>query len=74
MAFMSKDECKKYVEKIQRIVAEPHSTLTQHDRYRAIALIMFMRPKDISLHRYIHINMTDEDKKAVDKISETAFK
>jgi len=74
MAFMSKDECKEYVERIQRIVAEPHSTLTQHDRHRAIALIMFMRPKDISLHRYIHINMTDEDKKAVDKIIETAFK
>ena len=74
MAFMSKDECKQYVERIQRIVAEPHSTLTQHDRHRAIALIMFMRPKDISLHRYIHINMTDEDKKAVDKIIETAFK
>ncbi len=31
MAFMSKDECKEYVETIQRIVAEPHSTLTQHD-------------------------------------------
>lgn len=74
MAFMSKDECKEYVERIQRIVAEPHSTLTQHDRHRAIALIIFMRPKDISLHRYIHINMTDEDKKAVDKIIETAFK
>jgi len=74
MAFMSKDECKEYVERIQRIVAEPHSTLTQHDRHRAIALIMFMRPKDISLHRYIHINMTDEDKKAVDKIIETAIK
>ena len=74
MAFMSKYECKEYVERIQRIVAEPHSTLTQHDRHRAIALIMFMRPKDISLHRYIHINMTDEDKKAVDKIIETAFK
>ena len=74
MAFMSKDECKEYVERIQRIVAEPHSTLTQHDRHRAIALIMFMRPKDISLHRYIHINMTDEDKKAVDKLIETAFK
>ncbi len=74
MAFMSKDECKEYVERIQRIVAEPHSTLTQHDRHRAIALIMFMRPKDISLHRYIHINMTDEDKKAVHKIIETAFK
>lgn len=74
MAFMSQDECKEYVDNIQRIVAEPHTTLTQHDRHRAMALIMYMRPKDISLHRYLHINMTDEDKKAVEKIIEVVFK
>ena len=73
MAFMSKDECKEYVDAVQRIVAEPNTTPTQHDRQRAIALIMYMRPKDISLHRYIHINMTDEEKKAVEKIIEVAF-
>ena len=74
MAFMSQEECKEYVDNIQRIVAEPHTTLTQHDRHRAIALIMYMRPKDISLHRDLHINMTDEDNKAVEKIIEAAFK
>lgn len=73
MAFMSQDDCKEYFESIQRMIAEPHTTLTQHDRQRAMALIMYMRPKDISLQRYMNIVMTDEDRKAIEKIVEHAL-
>lgn len=74
MAFMSQDDCKEYFESIQRMVAEPRTTLTQHDRHRAMALIMYMRPKDISLQRYMNIVMTDEDHKAVNEIAKHALK
>ena len=70
---MSQEECKEYFDGIQRIITEPHATLTQHDRHRAMALIMYMKPKDISLQRYMNIIMTDEDHKAVEKITEHAF-
>jgi hypothetical protein len=74
MAFMSQDDCKEYFESIQRMIAQPNTTLTQHDRQRAIALIMYMRPKDISLNRYMNIVMTDEDHKAVNEIAKHALK
>ena len=73
MAFMSQDQCEEYFQGIQRIIAEPHTTITQHDRHRAMALIMYMKPKDISLQRYMNIVMTNEDHKAVEKIAEHAF-
>lgn len=70
---MSQDKCKEYFESIQRIVAEPHTTLTEHDRHRAMALIMYMKPKDISLQRYMNIIMTNEDHEAIEKIVKHAF-
>ena len=69
MAFKSLDECEEYFQDIQRIVAYPHSTITEHDRYRAMALIMYMKPSDISLNRYLSKITTDEDRKGIQEIS-----
>jgi hypothetical protein len=69
MAFKALDEWDEYFQDIQRIVAHPHATLTEHDRHRAMALIMYMKPSDISLNRYLSRITTDEDRKAIQEIS-----
>lgn len=73
MPFMSRNECEEYFESIQRILSESHTSLTQHDRHRAMALIMYMKPKDISINRYLNLIMTDEDRIAVKSIAKQVF-
>lgn len=55
-------------ETIQRIIAAPHTTLTLHDRRRAIVLACYMHQMNIILNDYISSIITEEDKKAIEKI------
>lgn len=74
MSFMSTDKCEEYFNEILQVLVEPGKESTQHDRQRVMFLIMHMRPKDVSLNRYLMLTMTDEDKEAVLKLAEDVLK
>ena len=74
MAFMSTDKCEEYFNEILNVLVVPNTEPTQNDRQRAMFLIMHMRPKDISLHRYLMLTMTDEDEAAVIELAERILK
>ena len=67
------DKHVKAFETIQRLIAAPHTTLTSHDRHRAIALVFYMRPTDLRLQQYVREIMTEEDEKALTKIADCVW-
>ena len=71
--FKKFDRYAKAFETIQRLIAAPHTTLTLHDRHRAIALVFYMRPTDLCLQEYITEIMTEEDEKALIKIADCVW-
>ena len=54
-------------ERIQRIIAHPHDTLTAHDRCRA-AMIINLLFEDTDAVEYIYSTLTEEELKLVAEI------
>ena len=70
------DKHVKAFETIQRLIAAPHTTLTSHDRHRAMALVLYMRLADLPLQQYVTEIMTEssvEDEKALTKIADCVW-
>ena len=58
------------LDRVTRIVAHPHTTLTEHDKHRAILLINILS-SDYEFCEYINSQMTQDDFKAVKQIQES---
>lgn len=49
---------------VQKIVAHPHTTITEHDRHRAVILISFLNEDD-ELVEYIYSQLTQDECKLI---------
>jgi len=58
------------LDRVTRIVAHPHTALTEHDKHRAIVLIDILSFDD-EFCEYIYSQMTQDDFKAVKQIEES---
>jgi hypothetical protein len=56
------DRYKSIFNLVQRIVAHPHTSLTQHDKLRACILISFLNNED-DLTEYVYSQLTQEEHK-----------
>jgi hypothetical protein len=49
---------------VQKIVAHPHTTITAHDKHRAVILISFLNEDD-ELVEYIYSQLTQDECKLI---------
>lgn len=52
---------------VAAVIAHPHTTLTEHDRHRALELIRYLYPEE-EIVEYLYSQMNEEDYKAVKAI------
>lgn len=63
----SKEKAEKVFKYVSFVISHPHTTLTEHDRHRALELIRYLYPEE-EIVEFLYSQMSEEDYKAVKAI------